>query len=301
MTSKAELKSPILLIDDEEALLDVLSTALHNAGYDCLCASDAYGALKMLDRTPEIDVVVSDIRMPRMDGIELVRTVRERYADRTWLQIIFITGHATLDASVEALRLAASDFLHKPVQGAEFLASIAGAARKAQTLRKEINWKRDGHENLSRLIKEVQQLGELLNPPSSSLEVKSVLSSAPALRRDPNSEPSNERLKELLRIRDIRAQFFPGKLFIDPAWHIMLELMENYLAGTTITAFSLFVVSGVPTATASRRLDDMENAGLIQRTIDPLDGRRQIVSLTESAIDLMYSYLTALDQQLNAL
>ncbi|MND52677.1 Alkaline phosphatase synthesis transcriptional regulatory protein PhoP [compost metagenome] len=300
MMSKTESKSPILLIDDEEALLDVLSAALDNAGYDCLRASDAYGALKLLDRTPEIDVVVSDIRMPRMDGIELVRNVRERYADRTWLQIIFITGHATLDNSVEALRLAAADFLHKPVQGAEFLASIAGAARKAQNLRTEINWKRDGHDNLSRLIKEVQQLGELLSPPSPSLEMKSVLSTDPAMKRDPNSQPSNERLKELLRIRDVRAQFFPGKLFIDPAWHIMLELMENYLAGTTITAFSLFVVSGVPTATASRRLEDMEDAGLIQRTIDPLDGRRQIVSLTEAAIELMYSYLTALDQQLNA-
>ncbi|MBO1040882.1 response regulator [Brucella pituitosa] len=297
MSSKCELRSPILLIDDEEPLLDVLTAALHNAGYDCLRASNAQGALKILDRTPEIDVVVSDVRMPGMDGIELMRNVRERYADRTWLQIIFITGHATLDNSIEALRLAAADFLHKPVQGIKFLASIASAARKAQNLRKEINWMRNGHDHLSRLIKEVQQLSEFLI--SSSPNTKSVVDSNFSIQRDPTYQPNVERFKELLRIRDVRVQFFPGKLFIDPAWHILLELMENYLAGTTITAFSLFVVSGVPTATASRRLDDMENAGLIQRTIDPLDGRRQIVSLTEAAIELMYSYLTALDQQLS--
>jgi CheY-like chemotaxis protein len=300
VNNDAGIRSTILLIDDEEPLLEVLSTALYNAGYDFLRASNAHGALKLLERTPEIDVVVSDIRMPGMDGIELIRTVRERYSDRTWLQIIFITGHATLDNSIGALRLSAADFLHKPVQGREFITSINTAAKKAQDLRTEMNWRQVGNDRLSRLIEEVQKLGAVLNQSSPDLNAATLSASAADGRAssDASELPNNERLSELLRIRDVRAQFFPGKLFIDPAWHIMLELMENYLAGTTITAFSLFVVSGVPTATASRRLEEMESTGLVRRWVDPSDGRRQLVALTDAAVELMYSYLTALDQQL---
>jgi len=297
---EADISSTILLIDDEEPLLDVLSTALRNAGYDSLRASNAHGALKLLERTPEIDVVVSDIRMPGMDGIELIRTVRERYPDRVWLQIIFITGHATLDVSIEALRLSAADFLHKPVQGFEFITAINTAAKKAQELRTELNWRQEGNDRLSRLIEEVQKLGAVLNQSSPDLNAAKLSASVADSRAfsKPSELPDTERLKELLRIRDVRAQFFPGKLFVDPAWHIMLELMESYLAGTTITAFSLFVVAGVPTATASRRLEEMESTGLVRRWVDPSDGRRQLVALTDAAVELMYSYLTALDHQM---
>ncbi|KAB2689880.1 response regulator [Brucella intermedia] len=287
-------ETTILLIDDEEDLLEVLAVALRNEGYNCLQSSSAAGALKLLDRTPEIDVVVSDIRLPTMCGIELTRRVRERYAERSWLQIIFITGHATLDNSINALRLAAVDYLYKPVRGPELLLSIGKAAGKAKALRTATSWEQQERQQLSLLIGAVQQLSSILDPSSSNpkLALANLTDSAERL--------PTERLKELVRIRDVRAQFFPGKLFVDPAWHIMLELMENYLAGNTVKAFSLFMVSGVPIATASRRLDEMERSGLIHRSQDPLDGRRQLVALTESAVTLMYSYLTALDQGLKS-
>ncbi|TCQ70937.1 response regulator receiver domain-containing protein [Ochrobactrum sp. BH3] len=72
MISTIEKTSTVLLVDDEEPLLDVLGTALEDAGYDCVRASNAVAALKLLDRTPEMDLIVSDIRMPGMDGIELL-------------------------------------------------------------------------------------------------------------------------------------------------------------------------------------------------------------------------------------
>ncbi|WP_449415482.1 response regulator [Ochrobactrum teleogrylli] len=292
----------VLLIDDEEPLLEVLGTALTDAGYNCLRASAAMGALKLLDRTPEIDVVVSDIRMPGMDGIELLRNIRERYGDRNWLQVIFVTGHATLDNSVEALRLNAVDFLHKPVRRVQFLESVGKAAEKAQEQRATVAQWSQGTERLARLMEEANQLGTMLasvqppRVPRTGLPIGSAVSTI--AQGAPHTLPSKERMLELLRIRDIKTRYFSDKLFVDPAWHMLLDLMENHLQEKQVSVSSLYIVSGVSAATASRRLDEMETAGLIQRWLDPNDSRRQLVAPSERAIELMMSYLTALNQQM---
>ncbi|MFK4064164.1 response regulator [Brucella anthropi] len=299
--SSATADTTVLLIDDEEPLLEVLGTALTDAGYNCLRASAAAGALKLLDRTPEIDVVVSDICMPGMDGIELLRNIRERYADRNWLQVIFVTGHATLDNSVEALRLNAVDFLHKPVRRVQFLDSVGKAAAKAEEQRNTtaVQWSQ-GTERLSRLMEEAQQLGTMLG----SLQPFAP-GGAQALARPktqpadmPPNTPDKDRLLELLRIRDIKTRYFSDKLFVDPAWHMLLDLMENHLQEKQVSVSSLYIVSGVSAATASRRLDEMEAAGLIRRWLDPNDGRRQLVALSQGSVGLMLSYLAALDRQM---
>ncbi|NKX16844.1 response regulator [Ochrobactrum pseudogrignonense] len=291
----------VLLIDDEEALLDVLGTALTDAGYNCLRASAAMAALKLLDRTPEIDVVVSDIRMPGMDGIELLRAIRERYTDRNWLQVIFVTGHATLDNSVEALRLNAVDFLHKPVRRVPFLESVEKAATKAYELRaKAAQWSQ-GHERLSRLMQEAQQLGAMLETLQPMTSSGSERQSAQGLSHndEPNAlanAPSKERMLELLRIRDIKTRYFSDKLFVDPPAH------ASRFDGKPSSRQAGFCLSlhrvrrfGCDRVAAARR-----NGGCwpVRRWLDPDDGRRQFVALSDHSIELMTSYLCALDQQM---
>lgn len=100
----------ILLVDDDVDQLTTLSNLFSKRGHTVQAVSDGLKALLYLN--DEVDVLISDIQMPEVDGVTLLRTLRERYAD---LPVILMTGHGTLDTAVEALRNRAFDYLSKPV------------------------------------------------------------------------------------------------------------------------------------------------------------------------------------------
>lgn len=79
---------------------------------------------------------------------------------------------------------------------------------------------------------------------------------------------------------------------------MLLDLMENRLLERNVSVSSLYVASGVAASTASRRLDEMVEAGLIERWDDPEDRRRQYARLTQRSVELLNSYLFTLDRQL---
>src|SRR5512134_2722544 len=105
----------VLVVDDENRSLRLVVRVLGGSAIDCCTADSAANALEMLWQAPGIDVVVSDIRMPVTDGIEFLGAVRREFVDRSWLQLILLTGHASLETAVAAMRLEASDYLFKPV------------------------------------------------------------------------------------------------------------------------------------------------------------------------------------------
>lgn len=290
----------VLLIDDEEPILNALGTALTDEGYHCLQASAAEGALKLLDRTPEIDVIISDIRMPGMSGIELLKVIRERFAERAWLQVIFVTGHATLENTVAALRLDAVDFLYKPVRREQLLASLAKAMTKVHEYKHLSEKFSEGRDRLEQLTEEARQLANMLGS-IQRIPLPSVSHNGPVQSKlaDETDLPNKERMLELLRTRDIKTRYFTDQLFIDPAWHMLLDLMENHLLNRRVPVSALYIASGVSPATAARRLDEMEQAGLIKRMLDPNDGRRQFAHLSERSLELMMSYLSTLHKQVS--
>ncbi len=108
------LKPRVLIVDDESDLLDVISDQVQAMGYETLTASDGIDAFEIIERMfpqGQIDLVVSDINMPKMDGIALLRKVREAGWE---LPFIFVTGKADKDKVIAALKLGAMNFLEKP-------------------------------------------------------------------------------------------------------------------------------------------------------------------------------------------
>jgi DNA-binding response OmpR family regulator len=104
------ISKPILIVDDEKNIRLTLSQALETLGAEIDTAANGEEALAKL-RGREFGLILLDIRMPRMDGMEVLRRVREIRPD---IRIIMITAYGTIESAVEALKLGAVDFLQKP-------------------------------------------------------------------------------------------------------------------------------------------------------------------------------------------
>ena len=105
------MKATILVVDDERNIREGLRRSLEFDGHAVVTAADGREALSAL-ATEEIDLVIADLRMPRLSGDQLLKQVAERHPT---VRVIILTGHATVEVAVQAMRDGAYDFLEKPV------------------------------------------------------------------------------------------------------------------------------------------------------------------------------------------
>ena len=103
--------STVLIVDDERTLARAVKAFLTESGYEAEVAGDAEQALEMLE-TLRPDVVFSDVRLPGMNGIDLLRRIREFDPG---IAVVIMTAHGTIEGAVEAVKLGAFDYLKKPV------------------------------------------------------------------------------------------------------------------------------------------------------------------------------------------
>ncbi|HVJ89539.1 MAG TPA: sigma-54 dependent transcriptional regulator [Labilithrix sp.] len=122
-------KKQVLIVDDEPNLRKILAAQLSRDGYDVLLAEDGEQGLALL-REHHIDLVVTDLKMPKVDGMTLLR---QAHAEQPELPIVMITAHGTVDTAVEALKLGAFDYLTKPFDKEE-VRQIVGKALKTREL-----------------------------------------------------------------------------------------------------------------------------------------------------------------------
>jgi two-component system, NtrC family, response regulator AtoC len=119
--------SRILVVDDEASVRKVLSAALRKEGHDVVTAQDATEALQVLDASLHAEsgepfhLVISDVRMPGMDGMQLLARIHKGFRD---LPVIVLTAHGTVDLAVQALKAGAFDFLTKPYERDELMAVV---------------------------------------------------------------------------------------------------------------------------------------------------------------------------------
>ncbi|HQU93795.1 MAG TPA: response regulator, partial [Pyrinomonadaceae bacterium] len=102
--------SNILIVDDEQSYRQLLELVFKGDGHDVRTAANGREAVELvLEEAP--NVIISDVRMPDMDGIEMLRAVRETHPD---LGVVFMTAHASVESAREAFKLGADDFITKP-------------------------------------------------------------------------------------------------------------------------------------------------------------------------------------------
>jgi len=123
----------VLLVDDEEVFVDALAKRMSRRGLQVETAENGEVALDKASQA-SFDVVVLDLAMPGMDGIETLKKLRAANPD---IQVLLLTGHGTVQSGVAAMKEGAADFLEKPCDFDELLAKIDDAsARKALLIQK---------------------------------------------------------------------------------------------------------------------------------------------------------------------
>ena len=121
-------KKQVLIVDDEPNLRKILAAQLSRDGYDVLLAEDGEEGLATL-REHHIDLVITDLRMPKVDGMTLLREALREDPD---LPVVMITAHGTVDTAVEALKIGAFDYLTKPFDKDEVRQIVGKALRTRQ-------------------------------------------------------------------------------------------------------------------------------------------------------------------------
>src|SRR3954462_11599892 len=110
-TAAADRRPPrILVVDDERSMRELLAIVLRREGYEVLLAENGRGAIDLLEREP-VDILISDIKMPDLSGVDVLRAAKK--VDQDILGIM-ITAFASTETAVEAMRLGACDYLSKP-------------------------------------------------------------------------------------------------------------------------------------------------------------------------------------------
>lgn len=284
----------VLLVEDDLVALEELAEALRGADLPCIPATRGDDALVRLKSDERIGVVVSDIRLPDIDGLSMMAAAHAAMPARR-LKCIVVTGQPDYQAAVRALRLQAVDFLTKPLDVERLVAVVSASAAEVEGLRLSQD---DGAARIPdrSTAPACDFLASLAVATEADRLDRPRRAATPAQSLDADGAALRHRLliMRLMRVQSLREKFLAPGLFSDPCWEILLDVLVNQLAGRPVSASSVYLATGVSATTAMRRLQDLESAGLLRRYSDPHDQRRVLVEVTEGAAKRVARYLDLL-------
>lgn len=131
MATANEGRARLLIVDDVPEILEALQRKLDRQGYAVFTAPGVAEAIRLLDQTT-VDVVITDMKMPRVSGLELIRYIRENLPDT---EVMMITGYASVPDAVEAVKTGAEDYLAKPFTDGELFGAVERVIEKLEARR----------------------------------------------------------------------------------------------------------------------------------------------------------------------
>ena len=163
----------ILVVDDDDSVRRVIEFTLQEDGYRVVTAVDGLGGLERL-QAERIDVVITDVRMPEMDGVDFLARIKSMTPD---LPVVLLTAHATINSAVEAMKLGAFDYLTKPFARDQLKTTVAkaldvAALRAENRYLREVVRERLSFENMiagSRAMRAVTDMAARVAPTDTSV------------------------------------------------------------------------------------------------------------------------------------
>jgi len=150
-------KVKLLLVDDEQAFIEILTQRLRRRGFGVDCINSGQGVLNRLEENDDLDVIIIDLKMPEMNGIETIQRIKNKWP---LIEVILLTGHGTVESAVNALKQGAFDYLMKPYDLGELVVKIKAASHRKQSHETQIRdirtkpyiTERERKESISRIL-----------------------------------------------------------------------------------------------------------------------------------------------------
>jgi DNA-binding response OmpR family regulator len=309
------MSEDVLLLDDDATMLGILEGLLHASGYTCVSAQHADTALALIAERPGIAVVISDIMMPGINGLEFVARLHAMCLEQT-PRVLLLTGQPTLESAVDALRLGVRDFLVKPIRPTEFIDAVRRVMAQA---REDHSGAHTPPLQVRELMRQAEDLAvKLRKLASSAVEAEdgrisaapggaaaTVTSSETAVPAAAKAAPDDgvrlAVLDAIEQLRRLRSRYQHHRLD-DVAWDLLLELLRAERLRQRLSVSGLAIsVSGVSVTTSLRRIHELTAREYLERIADPDDARRDFVILTPKSHALLAEYLTQANIYVSAL
>ncbi|MDB6008220.1 MAG: hypothetical protein JWL65_470 [Gammaproteobacteria bacterium] len=312
----------VLLLDDDPAMLVLLEGILSHAGYTCHIQTDPQAALSQVASRQEIGLVLSDVYMPGLTGLQFINRLHGLRLGRAPPPVLLLTAQPSVESAIDALRLGAEDFLLKPVRPAELIEAVAHALSRSRTDR-TVGTTRS--PQIDQLVRQAEELAGRLRSLADAHDVAPVDTPAPApaapqvndekaIGHPADSEPAVDRqaveepaallavldtIEQLRRLRDLYAHHSLD----DVEWGLLLELLraERLQQRMSVSDLTIAASSGASTTTLLRRINQLVARNYLVRIPDESDARRDFVSLTSKSNDLLTDYLARANAHLRDL
>ncbi|HEY6125357.1 MAG TPA: response regulator [Steroidobacteraceae bacterium] len=261
----------VLLLDDDAAALDFVEGVLTAADISCLTTNDPLQALNIVQARPDITLIISDICMPTMNGIQFADRLNSLALQWRVPSVLFLTAHPTLERAVDALRLGAHDFLRKPVRPMELLEVVKRGLERAERRRQA---PADSAPDVDKLIRQAER--RATRPGDAAQATRGHVSV----------------LDTIEGLHKLRLRYADHKLD-ELAWDLLLELLRATQHQHRLSVSALAIsFPETPTTTSLRRIGELTAGGYIEREPDTHDRRRDFLTLTPKARALLEDYLS---------
>jgi len=125
----------VMLVDDESDFIETMSKRLQKRGFKVLTATEGKEALELVSKNRNLEVMILDVKMPGMDGIEVLREMKNNYP---LIEVIMLTGHATIESAIDGMKIGAFDYLMKPCDIEQLSQKVQEAVEKRRAQEEKI-------------------------------------------------------------------------------------------------------------------------------------------------------------------
>lgn len=279
LASNLDRPNQVLVVDNEQAVLQEVADTLGTEGFTCHVATTLEEAQTRYFNEPSIEIVLCDVGLDGESGLDLPLILRNSIVGRV-PSFIFFTAHNELDVVIDAMRAGATDFLTKPCTRMDLVNAIKRAARLQTDTRKNIE---EAFRTVSRYAKIVRE-GDAHEPRSKKrLDADRSRTTTYRTVGGPNAAPPvPENIAKVLDIRRNILRKASAVAFWNVETDILLELLAARDEGREVSATKISLTVHLPQTTVLRRIEHLEESGLVTRIRDDEDKRRMILRITDA-------------------